>query len=144
MKKYFERTAILLALVTVGFGNVYAQEAGDTAIGANLVFTPNWVDYWEMRRVGEVSQVSKSYTSNGGFGAKIQYNVTTPIRVEGSFNFLPSGFKLSMWDLSVNAHYLIPVMKGELKDIIGFDNTIFSDYYKTNRLMISIGAIYKF
>jgi outer membrane protein X len=196
MKKCFERVAILLALVMAGFGSVYAQEAGDMAVGANIVFTPGWV---------EESRGPNDPKSNaGGFGAKFQYNVTTPIRVEGAFTIFPSSDKLGMWNLFVNAHYLVPVVKklnvypiaglglmkyksegayiiagdvviintnvagnytifgvnigggaeyklskkvsleGEFKYIIGFDNTIFSDYYKTNRSMISIGAVYKF
>ena len=208
MRKYIERVAILLALVMVGFGSVYAQEAGDMAVGLNIVYTPNWVDYTEVRWVYEsdngVKQMSKPYTANGGFGAKIQYNVTNPIRVEAAFAFLPSGFELGMWNLSVNANYLIPILEklivypiagldfmkytsegekfvlfdrtlivsldagnftlfgvnigggtefrlskkislqGELRYIIGFDNSVFSDYHKTNRCMISIGAVYKF
>ena len=196
MKRYFERVAILLALVMVGFGSAYAQEAGDIAVGVNVLFTPGWVN--EARGAGDPK------SNNVGFGAKFQYNVSTPIRVEGAFALLPSGDRLGMWNLFVNAHYLIPVMKklnvypvaglglmkytseggyinlgdaiiintnvagnytifgvnigggaeyklskkvslqGELKYIIGFDSTIFSDYYKTNRLMISIGAAYKF
>jgi len=115
MKKYIERVAILLALVMIGFVSAYAQEAGDIAGGINIVYTPNWVDYRETRVIGEpgkeVKQVSKPYVANGGFGAKIQYNVTNPIRVEGAFAVLPSGFGLGMWYLSVNANYLIPVMK---------------------------------
>ena len=196
MKKYFERIAILLALVMVGFGSAYAQEAGDLAVGINVVITPGWVN--EARGAGDTK------SSNGGFGATFQYNITTPIRVEAAFALLPSGDRLGMWSLFANAHYLIPVMKkvnvypvgglglmkytseggyinlgdaiivdsevtgnytifgvnigggveyklskkvslqGELKYIIGFDHTMFSDFYKTNRLMIAIGAAYKF
>lgn len=196
MKRYFERVAILLAVVIVGFGNAYAQEAGDMAVGANIIFTPGWVE--ESRGAGEPK------SNSGGFGAKFQYNITTPIRLEGAFTFLPSSDKLGMWDVFVNAHYLIPIMKklnvypiaglgvmnykseggysnlgdavildtniagnytifgvnigggveyklsgkvsllGELNYKIGFDNSIFSDYYETNRFMISIGAAYKF
>ena len=33
MKKYFDRIAILLALVMVGFGSANAQEAGDRTGG---------------------------------------------------------------------------------------------------------------
>ena len=211
MKKYIERVAILLALVMFGFVSAYAQEAGDIAVGINIVYTPNWLnDYRETRYIGEpgktVRQVTKPYNANGGFGAKIQYNVTNPIRVEGAFAVLPSGFGLGMWYLSVNANYLIPVMKklnvypiagfdfmkytsdekgcqtfdysqnvvvitqeagnytifgvnigggieyklsrkfslqGEVRYIIGFDSGIYSENYKTNRLMISIGAAYK-
>ena len=196
MKKYFERVAILLALVMIGFGSVNAQEAGDMAVGANIVFTPGWVE--------ESRMADDSKSNNGGFGAIFQYNVTTPIRLEGAFTFLPSGDRLGMWDIFVNAHYLIPVMEklnvypiaglgymnyksdggytnlgsalvlnrniagnysmfgvnvgggveyklsrrvslqGDLKYVIGFDDSVFSEYYKTNRLMISIGAVYKF
>jgi len=198
MKKYFERVAILLAAATVGFGNVYAQEAGDMAVGISIVFTPDWVK--ESRDVGDPK------SNNAGLSARFQYNVTTPIRLAGVFIFLPNSDNLGMWDLSINAHYLIPVVKklhvypvagldfmrytsdggyqidvgsglimidgrvagkytifgvnigggiecklgkrvslqGEVKYILGFDNTIFSDYYKTNRLIISIGAVYKF
>ena len=83
----------------VGYGSAYAQEAGDIAVGAGIVFTPGWVE--------DPTEVS----NNGGFGAKIQYNVTTPIRVEGTFTFFPNSDALGMWDLNINAHYLIPVKK---------------------------------
>ena len=196
MKKNFKRVAILFALVVVGFGSVNAQEAGDMAVGVNIVFTPGWVE--ESRMEGDPK------SNNGGFGATFQYNVTTPIRLEGAFTFLPSGDELGLWDIFVNAHYLIPVMKklnvypiaglgfmnyksngeyinlgsalvfntniagnytmfgvnvgggveyklsrkislqGDLKYIIGFDDSVFSESFKTNRLMISIGAAYKF
>jgi len=196
MKNYFERVAILLALVMVGFGSVNAQEAGDMAVGANIVFTPGWVE--------ESNWADDTKSNNGGFGAKFQYNVTTPIRLEGAFTFLPGSDELGMWNIFVNAHYLIPVMEklniypiaglgfmnyksnggyinlgsalvlnrniagnytmfgvnvgggveyklsrkvslqGDLKYVIGFDDTVYSDYYKTNRFMISIGAVYKF
>ena len=176
---------------------VFAQEAGDMAVGINIVFTPNWI-YSPYYKGG-------AYTNNAGIGAKFQYNVTTPIRVEGTFNLLGSDYKLGMWYVSINANYIFPVTKklnvypvagfdlmkyrdawieydlgngtiirdntaasdytlfgvnigggvecklskrislqGEVKYIIGFDNSIFSDHYKTNRLMISIGAVYKF
>ena len=196
MKKYFERVAILLAVVVVGFGSVYAQEAGDMDVGISIVYTPDWVK--ESRDVGDPK------SANTGLSARFQYNVTTPMRLAGVFTYLPNGDNLGMWDLSVNAHYLLPVVKklnvypvagldlmrytsegayinlgsalivnkkvagnytmfgvnigggvecklgkrvslqGEVKYILGFDNTIFSDYYKTNRLIISIGAVYKF
>ena len=196
MKKNFKRVAILFALVVVGFGSVNAQEAGDMAVGVNIVFTPGWVE--ESRKAGDPK------SNNGGFGATFQYNVTTPIRLEGAFTFLPGSDRLGLWDIFVNAHYLIPVMKklnvypiaglgfmnyksdgeyinlggalvlntniagnytmfgvnvgggveyklsgkislqGDLKYIIGFDDSVFSESFKTNRLMISIGAAYKF
>jgi opacity protein-like surface antigen len=47
--------------------------------------------------------------SNYGIGAKFQYNVTKPIRLEGSFTYFLKKDLISMWDLSVNAHYLFPI-----------------------------------
>jgi outer membrane protein X len=77
-----------------------AQEKGDMAAGGNLVLGSG-----------------DSFT-NFGIGAKFQYNVTNPLRLEGSFTyFLPkkegvtglAETSLSMWDLSVNGHWLFPV-----------------------------------
>ena len=191
MRKMFFVFAALLFVC-----GAFSQKAGDVAVGANIVFTLGWVE--------GSRQAVDPQSNNGGFGGKLQYNVTDPVRVEGAFNFLPSGDRLSMWDLSVNAHYLIHVMQklnvypvaglnlmkytsegkiiylddavildknaagnytifgvnigggieyklskkvslqGELKYLIGFDNTAYSDYYKKNRFMISLGAVYKF
>lgn len=57
--------------------------------------------------------------TNFGIGAKFQYNVTNPLRLEASFNyFFPKeadGFadlKYTMWDLNANAHWLFRVAKG--------------------------------
>ncbi|GHV23158.1 hypothetical protein FACS1894174_08690 [Bacteroidia bacterium] len=96
----FKRVAIaVIAMLTMSVV-ANAQEKGDMAAGGNLV-------------VGS----GDSFT-NFGIGGKFQYNVTTPIRLEGSFTyFLPkkqgiSGIaesSVSMWDLSVNAHYLFSV-----------------------------------
>ena len=186
-----------LGFMMGAFGSANAQEAGDMAVGVDIVFTPKWVfsPYYK----------DGAYTNNAGVGAKFQYNVTTPIRVEGAFIYLPVGDKLGLWYLSASAQYLIPVveklkvypvagfdlmrytvvngayiyiddvvlvntkvagkhtifgvhfgggaecklskkvsLQDELRYIIGFNNTIFSDYFKTNRLMISLGAVYRF
>jgi outer membrane protein X len=76
--------------VTVGFG-AKAQEAGDVAAGVNLA-----------------AGFGNEFT-NVGIGAKFQYNVTAPVRAEGSFTFFPKKDGLGMWDLSVNGHYLIGI-----------------------------------
>lgn len=47
--------------------------------------------------------------SNLGIGVKYQYNVTNPIRLEGSFDYFLEKDGLKMWDINVNAHYLFPV-----------------------------------
>jgi outer membrane protein X len=65
---------------------------GDMAIGANLV----------------LGGLGDNYT-NIGLGAKFQYNVTDPIRLEGSFTYFFEKDYISMWDLNANVHYLFPV-----------------------------------
>ena len=87
----------------VSFGSTYAQEVGDIAVGVSIEITPGWVE--ESRTEDEPK------SNNGGFGAKIQYNVTKPIRLEGVFVYLPSSDRLGMWNININAHYLFPVMK---------------------------------
>ncbi len=47
--------------------------------------------------------------SNIGLGAKFRYNVSNPIRLEGAFTYFFEKDLVSMWDLSVNAHYLFHV-----------------------------------
>jgi outer membrane protein X len=71
--------------------NVSAQEKGDMAAGANLVFG------------------SGNSLSNIGVGAKFQYNVTDPLRLEGAFNYFLKKNYVTMWDFSVNGHWLFPV-----------------------------------
>jgi len=44
-----------------------------------------------------------------GLGAKFQYNLTAPIRLEGSFTYFLEKNYTSMWDLNANVHYLFPV-----------------------------------
>jgi outer membrane protein X len=91
MKKVFKKVAIVaIALVTMSVA-ANAQEKGDMAAGGNLV-------------IGS----GDSFT-NIGIGAKFQYNVMDPLRLEGSFTYFLKKDYLSMWDLSVNAHWLFPV-----------------------------------
>jgi outer membrane protein X len=99
MKNIFKMAVVAIAL-TMTAVTANAQQKGDMAAGAKLAFG-----------------TGDGY-SNLGIGAKFQYNVTDPIRLEGAFTyFLPkkagvSGLaevKTSMWDFSANAHYLFPV-----------------------------------
>jgi outer membrane protein X len=89
--------AIAVATVSVGAN---AQETGDMAVGGKLLLNPG------------------SYEPNFGIGAKFQYNVTVPIRLEASASyFLPktwgvlgySQWRESRWDVIVNGHWLFPV-----------------------------------
>lgn len=86
----------MLVAATAFAMNVSAQEKGDMAAGGSVVMG------------------SGDGINNFGIGAKFQYNVTKPVRLEGSFTyFLPKDrgiisikTSLSMWDLSVTGHYL--------------------------------------
>jgi len=84
---------IAVALVMVGFTSVYGQEKGDIAVGANIV-------------VGSFSDSKSSV--DFGVGARVMYNITKPIRLDGSFNYYFGA--TAPLDFSVNAHYLVNVM----------------------------------
>ena len=89
-KNIYKKVAILIAVLAMSMV-ASAQEKGDMAVGGNLVFG-----------------TGDSY-SNFGIGAKFQYNVIDPLRLEGSFTYFFEKDYLSMWDLSVNAHYLFRI-----------------------------------
>lgn len=70
----------------------FAQEKGDMAVGLNLGVAP--------------SLESGASVTNFGIGAKFQYNVTNPIRLEGAFDY---GFKnkgVDVMTIGINAHYI--------------------------------------
>jgi outer membrane protein X len=87
----FRKVAIAaIAVVTMSVA-ANAQEKGDMAAGGNLVLG------------------SGDGVTNIGIGAKFQYNVIDPLRLEGSFTYFLKKNFVSMWDLSVNGHWLFPV-----------------------------------
>jgi len=100
MKKTFTKMAIVAIALTMSMA-VNAQETGDKAAGAFL-------------RVG---LYDGEIAPNIGIGAKFQYNVTDPIRLDGSFtfffpkkwDFLGASISATMWNLDFNGHYLFPV-----------------------------------
>ena len=88
MKSVFRKIAIVaIAMFTVSV-SVNAQEKGDMAAGGNLV-------------IGS----GDSFT-NFGVGAKFQYNVINPLRLEASFTYFIRNDYITMWDMSFNAHWL--------------------------------------
>jgi outer membrane protein X len=91
MKSSFRKVAIVaIAALTMSVA-AGAQEKGDMAAGVNLVLGSG-----------------DSFT-NFGIGAKFQYSVTNPLRLEGSFTYFLKKDYLKMWDLSVNGHWLFPL-----------------------------------
>jgi outer membrane protein X len=93
MKKvnFFKRTVWFAVMAAVLVINASAQEKGDMAAGGGLVLG-----------------TGSSFT-NFGIGAKFQYNVTDPLRLEGAFSYFLKKDYVTMWDLSVNAHWLFRV-----------------------------------
>lgn len=90
MKKFFIFTCAALIGLCAS-----AQEKGDMAVGLNLGVAP--------------SLESGASVTNFGIGAKFQYNVTNPIRLEAAFDY---GFKnkgVDVMTIGVNAHYIFNV-----------------------------------
>ena len=90
MKKFFIFTCAALIGLCAS-----AQEKGDMAAGLNLGVAP--------------CLESGASVTNFGIGAKFQYNVTNPIRLEAAFDY---GFKSKGVDamtLGINAHYIVKV-----------------------------------
>ena len=130
MKRVFKMAMIVIAAVVVMCMPAVAQQAGDKAVGANLV-------------IG----TGDSY-NNVGIGAKFFYNVTDPIRVAGEFDFFLKKDYLSMWDLSVYGHYLFPVSDQVMiypsigLGMIGFKFTdpFFGGNYSESKFVFSLGG----
>jgi outer membrane protein X len=91
MKSFFRKVAIVAIAVMTMSVAASAQEKGDMAAGGNLVLG-----------------AGNSFT-NFGIGAKFQYNVTAPLRLEGAFTYFLKKDYMTMWDLSVNGHWLFPI-----------------------------------
>lgn len=90
MKKFFIFTCAALIGLCAS-----AQEKGDMAVGLNLGVAP--------------CLESGASVTNFGIGAKFQYNVTNPIRLEAAFDY---GFKnkgVDVMTIGVNAHYIFNV-----------------------------------
>lgn len=86
------KVAIVAIALSIGFA-ANAQQ-GQMAAGAGLF-------------------IGGSNSTHFGLGAKFQYNVTDPIRLEASFlSLFPENGTL--WDFSVNAHYLFPLSGTQL------------------------------
>ena len=99
---FFKKVAMVVVATTMSV-TAYAQMyEGDKAFGGSLL-------------------IAGDETTLAGIGANFQYNITDPIRLEGSFSyFFPKKeserymgttieTSLNMWNLSLNGHYLLPI-----------------------------------
>lgn len=88
------KTLIVMCMAIAGLC-ASAQEKGDMAAGLNLGVAP--------------CLESGASVTNFGIGAKFQYNITNPIRLEAAFDY---GFKnngIDVMTIGVNAHYLFNI-----------------------------------
>ncbi|MCM1029006.1 MAG: porin family protein [Pseudoflavonifractor sp.] len=93
MKKIF--LAMLMAVIGLCAS---AQEAGDMAAGLNIGFAP--------------CTESGADLTNFGLGAKFQYNITDPIRLEADMEYWFKAKHTHQFDITVNGHYLFTVADG--------------------------------
>lgn len=84
MKKFI--TLICVAIMGIGCASAQAEK-GDFAVGANLVYG--------------------SFIKNIGLGARIQYNPIQNVRAELGMNYFFQKDYVNMWDVNLNAEYLI-------------------------------------
>ena len=91
MKNLVKRISVIaVALVALTVTTASAQVKGQSAVGGGLVFN----------------------TDDGptvGLNFKYQYNITNPLRLEPSFTYFFKDNNVSLWDISVNLHYLFDV-----------------------------------
>lgn len=85
MKKFL--FLIVAAIVCMTATTAQAQEKGDMAAGVHFAYGTG------------------DGFSNMGIGAKFQWNVIDKLRLEPSFTYFLKKDYISMWDISINAHY---------------------------------------
>lgn len=90
MKKAF----IALCIAAAGISAANAQE-GQMAAGINLGVAP--------------CLEGDGAPTNFGLGAKFQYNITDPIRVEADLEYWFKAKSISVFDISANIHYLFDI-----------------------------------
>ncbi len=117
MKKLF----LTLCVALIGTA-AYAQK-GETAIGVN---------------VGYGTEIS-----NLGIGVKSQCGLTDAIRLEAGFDYFFEKDNLSMWDININAHYLIPLAdKIKFYPIVGVTYTNWKVDFKEFDIFDKIASSY--
>ena len=89
------KIALMVTIAVMLSMAINAQEKGDMAAGVNLV-------------LGTGSNSGVNYT-NIGIGMNFLYNVTNPFRMEASFTYFFEKDFVSMWDFSLNGHYLLTI-----------------------------------
>lgn len=103
-------------------------QRGDMAAGINLGVAP--------------CVESGSGTCNFGLGAKFQYNVTNPIRLEVDFDYWFSDNSVSMVDLIANVHYQFRISnRFNMYPIVGIGwGNLHSGDWNSSRFIFNVGV----
>lgn len=91
-EKTMKKFLISICLCALGISG-YAQQKGDMGVGFNLGAAPAFV------------KEGPSVT-NFGIGAKFQYNVTNPIRLEADLDYWFKARGMDVFDISANIQYV--------------------------------------
>ena len=87
-----KKALIVMCMTALFCSHGYAQQKGDMAAGINLGVAP--------------CLESGVKVTNFGIGAKFQYNVTNPIRLEADLDYWFKDKGMDMFDISANVQYL--------------------------------------
>ncbi|MCH5237833.1 MAG: outer membrane beta-barrel protein [Muribaculaceae bacterium] len=143
-----KRIFTILCVAIIGFFGAYAQK-GDMGVGLNLGVAP--------------SLEKNASLTNFGIGAKFQYNITNPIRLEADLDYWFKAKGMDMFDITANVHYLFnlgskvkvyPIVgigyasvgggysfdMDDIKDILGKYGSNYSQYYDDDDYDIDGGS----
>ena len=99
-----KRIVLALFLVLFTAEGAFAQKKGETTFGVNMAYGIK--------------------VPNVGMELEMHYGILDDIRLEASFDYLFRNKAINMWDLNLNAHYVIPVSKHVgLYPLVGFAYT---------------------
>ncbi len=119
---------IFIALCLASCFCASAQEKGDMGVGLNLGVAP--------------CLESGAGLTNLGIGAKYQYNVSNPVRLEGAVNYWFKDKGWSVLDIDVNVHYLFNLSENfSLYPLVGlgYSNVNYT-YASENKMHINVGV----
>ena len=87
---------VILSFVLILLGTcAFAQNQGGVALGVNIGVAPVVED--------------NTNITNFGVGAKLQYNITDPVRLEVAADYWFKSDGIDVFDAAVNAHYIVPI-----------------------------------
>lgn len=105
-----------------------AQSKGDLAAGINLGVAP-------------LLESGPKHT-NFGIGAKVQYNVSNPVRLEADLEYWFKDNGLDVFDIAANVHYILPIRsKLHVYPLAGIGYArVGRDDFSVNRFLFNLGA----